>query len=97
MSYYANSPKSKNNKYVQTPDLVLDLHGFTTIESKVELDEVVGKGDYSYIRIIVGKGLNSENGPVLPEFVRNYLSAKGIRFNQSKIEDGGEGALDVFL
>ncbi|MES2023240.1 MAG: Smr/MutS family protein [Patescibacteria group bacterium] len=93
MSYYAD----KGNKYPQNPELVLDFHGYTTMECKEELDELIGNSEYSHIRIIVGKGQNSANGPILPDFVRNYLTTRNIRFNQSKIQAGGAGALEVFL
>ena len=86
-----------NNKYIQTPEYVVDLHGFTTGESQAILDELIEEAEYKYIRVIVGKWTNSENGPVLPDFVKNYLTDRNIRFNQSKIQDGGEGALEVFL
>ncbi len=86
-----------NNKYIQTPEFIIDLHGYTTYEAQVILDELIEEGEYKHIRVIVGKGLNSENGPVLPDFVKNYLTARNIRFNQSKLQDGGEGALEVFL
>lgn len=85
------------NKYIQNPEYTIDLHGFTTAETQIILDELIEEGEYHHIRVIIGKGLNSENGPVLPDFVKNYLSAKNIRFNQSKLQDGGEGALEVFL
>lgn len=91
MSYYAN------NKYEQEPEFELDLHGWTTMEAKEELDEIIREGDYSHIRVIVGKGKNSADGPVLPNFVKNYLNERNIRFSQSKIQDGGEGALEVYF
>jgi DNA-nicking Smr family endonuclease len=93
MSFYAD----KNNKYKQVPDLVLDLHGYTTLECEDSLEEIYRSKIYKHVRLIVGKGRNSENGPVLPNFVKNYLSGRNIRFNQSKIEDGGEGSLEVFF
>ena len=96
MSYYANQSK-KNNKYPQEPEIVLDFHGMTTLECKDELDELLKVGGYSHIRIIVGKGNNSADGPILPSFVKNYFSERNIRFNQSKIQDGGEGSLEVYL
>lgn len=95
MSYYAGN--SKNNKYQQEPEFELDFHGWTTMECKEELDEIIRENDYSHIRIIVGKGKNSADGPVLPNFVKNYLNERNIRFSQSKIQDGGEGALEVYL
>ena len=83
------------NKYIQAPDDIIDLHGYTTDEARAVLDDRLKNGTPSHIRIIVGKGIHSEKQPVLRDFVKNYLSARNIRFNQSKIQDGGEGALEV--
>jgi DNA-nicking Smr family endonuclease len=85
------------NKYQQNAELEVDLHGHTTSESLDVLDSLIKEGRYRHVRIIVGKGRNSENGPILPNFVKNYLDSFGIRYNQSKIQDGGEGALEVFF
>ena len=87
----------KINKYATEPEIEIDLHGYTTLESKEVLDELLREQKYSVVRIIVGKGNNSENGPVLPSFVKNYLTEHRVRFSQSKIQNGGEGALEVFL
>lgn len=94
MSYYSNQ---KPNKYPQIPDLILDLHGMTTVECKQELDALIEDDKYSHIRIIVGKGTRSPNGPILPDFVRNYLIEHNIRFSPSKPQDGGEGAMEVYF
>ncbi len=85
------------NKYIQNPEVEIDLHGCTTLEARELLDSVVDEKRYSYIRIIVGKGNNSENGPVLPNFVKGYLNARGLPYKPAKMNDGGEGALEVFL
>lgn len=87
----------RGNKYEQVAEMEVDLHGYTTHEAKVVLEELLRECEYSHIRIIVGKGTRSENGPVLPDFVRNFLTEHNIRFNTAKIQHGGEGALDVFL
>ena len=87
----------KNNKYIQNPEHIIDLHGYTTAETQDLLDELLAEAEYQHVRIIIGRGHNSENGPVLPDFVKNYLNNRNIRYNQSKIQDGGEGALEVFL
>ncbi len=84
------------NKYLRTPSKIIDLHGHTTSEAKIALDELL-KSNESYVRIIVGKGNHSKEGPVLRDFVKKYFLSKNIHFNQSKISDGGEGALEVFL
>lgn len=92
MSYYAGK-----NKYEQVPDLIIDFHGYTTFECQEYIDELIRDGQYTHIRMIIGRGRNSANGPVLPNFVKNYLTSHSIRWNQSKIQDGGEGSLEVFL
>ena len=85
------------NKYPQTPDIEIDLHGYTTAETKDVLDSLLRERRHNIVRLIVGKGNNSANGPVLPDFVRTYLTERGIRYNQAKIQHGGAGAMDVFL
>lgn len=85
------------NKYEQKAQIEIDLHGYTTAESEEVLFDLIKKRIYTHVRIITGKGTHSSDGPVLPNFVRSYLNAQGIRYNQSKITDGGEGALEVFL
>ena len=85
------------NKYKQEAEVEIDLHGYTTVESEDILRSLIRERKYKHLRIIVGKGTRSENGAVLPNFVRNYLQTNNIRYNQSKITDGGEGALEVFM
>ena len=83
----------KNNKYQQVPAVTLDLHGLTTRESTLALDELRSSSRGLLVRIIVGRGTRSKNGPVLPEHVKRYLTAANIAYRQSKIQEGGEGAL----
>lgn len=85
------------NKYERIPEHTIDLHGYTTSEAEEMLRTLVKEAEYSHVRIIVGKGSHGSNGPVMRDFVKHYFSARNIRFNQSKPEDGGEGALEVFL
>ena len=85
------------NKYEQKAEREIDLHGHTTSESEDILNSLLKERKYKHVRIIVGKGNNSSNGPVLPNFVKNYLNSHKIKFNQSKIQDGGDGALEVYL
>jgi len=86
-----------SNKYEQKAEIEIDLHGYTMLEAGNVLDDLFRDAKYKHVRIITGKGKNSENGPVLPNFVRNYLNSRGVHYNQSKIQDGGSGALEVFL
>jgi DNA-nicking Smr family endonuclease len=85
------------NKYLNNPESVIDFHGHTLEEAQVVLNDLLSKRRYSHVRIIVGKGLHSKDGPVLKTFVKNYLHKKNVRFTQSKIQDGGEGAMEAYL
>lgn len=77
MSYYAPTP---SEDYF---DEEIDLHGYTTGEAKDLIDELI-RDKAGKIRLIVGRGLRSEFVPVLPSFVVNYLSQKGVAFDNSK-------------
>jgi DNA-nicking Smr family endonuclease len=93
MSYYA--PSKKEPEY--EPDAVLDLHGSTTSESKMLLDECLEMHKGELVRIIVGKGTRSANGAVLPLFVHNYLAERNIPYAYAPRSGGGEGAYDAQL
>lgn len=83
------------NKYEQIAEYEIDLHGHTTMEAKEVLDSLLKENKYKYVRIIVDRGTNSANGPILPNFVRNYLDSNNIHHKPAKIQNGGEGALEV--
>lgn len=84
------------NKYLRTPERIIDLHRHTVREAEAVLSELCRENDI-HVRIITGKGVHSSNGPVLREFVKDFLQRKNVRFTQSKLQDGGEGALEAFL
>jgi DNA-nicking Smr family endonuclease len=85
------------NKYKREPDYIVDLHGYTTREAKVILDDIIEGDEHEHIRIITGKGTFRETGPVLRTFVENYLRNSNIKFEIAKLYNGGEGALEVYL
>ncbi|MCK9351430.1 MAG: Smr/MutS family protein [Candidatus Paceibacterota bacterium] len=85
------------NKYLQTPEHILDLHGMTCRESKTAIFRLLSDHRYSHVRIITGKGTFREKSGTLREFVKTILKDNGIDFRPSKLSDGGEGALEVFL
>lgn len=85
------------NKYEKIPEAVIDLHGYTTQEAEETLRGLLKTVGVHHVRIIVGKGNHSANGPVLRDFVKRYLFMRNIRSAPSKLKDGGEGALEVFL
>lgn len=62
----------------------IDLHGLDMAKAKIVLDEVfmyvMSEESISELRIIVGVGKGSKEGPVLPSFVGNYLRDKGFAF-----------------
>ena len=79
MSYYAPKP------HTPEPDLEIDLHGVTTAEAKIILDELIENAVRPFtVNIIVGKGKNSPLGPVLPSFVRNYLTENNLPCDEAK-------------
>lgn len=85
------------NKYERIPEKVIDLHGHTVRNSALILEELLDKNPPPHVRIIVGKGNHSKGGAVLREYVKDFLHTHNIRFAQSKLSDGGEGALEVYL
>jgi len=89
-----------SNKYSKTVQDTLDLHQYTKDEAQSAVLEFLDKSEsagHSLIRIIVGKGIHSENGPVLGDFVRNFLDEKGYKYSNAKINEGADGAIDVVL
>jgi DNA-nicking Smr family endonuclease len=85
------------NKYKRIPEFILDLHGHTTTKTRQILDDLVGRAEYHHVRIITGKATFRETGPVLRNFVEKYFKDKDIKFSYAKLNDGGEGALEVYL
>lgn len=85
------------NKYEKIPQQILDLHGCTVKEAKSLLDAMLAEHQFSHVRIITGKSSFREFGPVLAPFVKSYLEGRNIKFHYAKIQNGGEGALEVFL
>ncbi|MFH1215688.1 MAG: Smr/MutS family protein [Pseudomonadota bacterium] len=62
----------------------LDLHGNTCVEAKVKVENFLLTArlrGLKSLRIITGKGLHSQSGPVLPDFVE-------LLFRQMKLDLG---------
>ena len=74
----------------------MDLHGRNKRETEILLDSIFAVNLYPHVRIITGRGNHGSNGAVIRTFVKEYLNERGFHFSQSKIENGGEGALEVF-
>lgn len=84
------------NKYPQNAEHIIDLHGYTTFQVKNLLDDFFAENKYKHVRLITGKGNHGQHGPVLKNYTKGYLQSRNIRFAQSKLQDGGEGALEVY-
>ncbi|MCK5475529.1 MAG: Smr/MutS family protein [Candidatus Pacebacteria bacterium] len=91
----------KQNKYLQTAQMELDLHGLTKEEAREEVLDLLSEANlkgYNKIRIITGKGIHSEdNRGVLKEYVQFMLDEKGLKYTDAKINEGGSGAINIEL
>lgn len=69
-------PLKRRLKRYPPPESNLDLHGFTAIGAQVKTRSFISSAHvqgFFTLRIIVGKGLHSEGGPVLPHVVEDLL------------------------
>ena len=69
-------PLKRRLKRYPPPEADLDLHGFTAIGAQVKARSFISSAHvqgFFTLRIIVGKGLHSEGGPVLPHVVEDLL------------------------
>ena len=69
-------PLAQKIKRYPAPQKELDLHGFTAPEAKIKTQQFLKnervKGVLTVI-IIVGKGIHSKSGPVLPDVVEDTI------------------------
>jgi DNA-nicking Smr family endonuclease len=91
----------KGKEYTPVVQAELDLHGYTTQEAKEAVEEFMSDArarQMTRVRIIVGKGTRSPGGvPVLPNAVKTHLNHLGYTYTYAKIQNGGEGALEIPL
>lgn len=69
-------PVKKRIKRYPPVEIELDLHGFNAVGAQVKARSFIHsckQRGYFTLRIIVGKGLHSELGPVLPDIVEDVL------------------------
>jgi len=69
-------PLKRRLKRYPPPEATLDLHGFTAIGAQVKARSFISSAHaqvFFTLRIIVGKGLHSEGGPVLPHVVEDLI------------------------
>lgn len=92
--------RKKGAIYTPTIDIELDLHGCTAGEARDAVRALLHDARshaWKRARIIVGKGMHSPHGPVLPDTVKACLTTEGYSYTYAKVHDGGEGALEVVL
>lgn len=89
------------NKYYQIAEAEIDLHQMTKDEARKEVAAFLEESrisGFKKVRIITGKGLHSEDGVgVLNAYVKGILDGAGFEYQNAKYNEGGEGALDVFI
>jgi len=94
---------SKLKKGDFTNQAQLDLHGCTRDEAEMAIQEFIANAyheQFRYIRIIHGKGYNSdEQFPVIKNLVNQELRQLKavIAFCSAPEKDGGTGAINIFL
>lgn len=90
----------KRNKYAREPEAELDLHGHTAFEARSALRAFLDEATrlkLRTVRLIVGKGIHSNHGPVLPDVAKVILHEYGFSYVYGKVHEGGEGVLIVTL
>jgi len=98
-------PVKKRLKRYPSPEVELDLHGYTTIGAQVKARSFIRTAKHQgffTIRIIVGKGLHSDLGPVLPDVVEDVLREMKkqdlvIWYEWDKKKKSKSGAVIVYL
>ena len=88
------------NKYQKTPDITLDLHGLTVEQARQQLQELVSDSSNknNNIRIITGKGNHSTGGIAKIQLeVKDFLNKQGVSWKYGKVNEGGEGVIEVIL
>lgn len=86
----------------EEPRKTVDLHGLTGVEAREIINRellVSRKAGLRKIRIIHGKGLHSDTGPVLRGVVMEILSSSDhvLMYGNEPRNRGGEGATWVIL
>jgi len=90
----------RTKNYAPTVSAELDLHGHTAVEAREAVEDFLREAaeeGWTRVRIIVGKGTRSQGPAVLPDTVKALLNREGYVYTYAKLQDGGEGALEVVL
>ncbi|MCA1793347.1 MAG: Smr/MutS family protein [Desulfobacteraceae bacterium] len=98
-------PYHKRIKRYPPPEKDLDLHGYTVLAAEQKAGSFLTACKYQgyfTVRIIVGKGLHSELGPVLPDMIEDLLQKLKARdivlgFAWERKKKSRSGAVIVYL
>lgn len=94
---------SKKNNFVFSEKVCaeIDLHTLTKDHAEEALYDFLNESyslGFPKVRVITGKGLNSENKKsVLKPFIEEILKKERLKFRDAKIDEGGSGAIEVWL
>jgi len=98
-----NNPGEKRRHLLNAkPDDILDIHGCTSEEALVSLEEFFQKAknnNYEKLRIIHGKGNHTQGEAVLKNIVRKFIEQCSFagESGYEKSSGGGSGATWVLL
>ncbi len=98
-------PYHKRIKRYPPPEKDLDLHGFTALGAELKAGSFLiscQQQGYFTVRIVVGRGLHSELGPVLPDMIEDLLAKLKAReivlgFAWERKKKSRSGAVIVYL
>ncbi len=98
-------PLKKRLKKYPPPQKILDLHGDTAATAELKADTYIRtckRNGIFTLRIVVGKGLHSEWGPVLPDTIEDLLVKLKkqdivLWFNWDRKKKSQSGSLIVYL
>ncbi len=98
-------PVKKRIKRYPPVEVELDLHGFNAVGAQVKARSFIHsckQQGYFTLRIIVGKGIHSELGPVLPDVVEDVLKEMKkqdlvIWYEWDKKKKSKSGSVVVYL
>ncbi|PID78211.1 MAG: hypothetical protein CSA18_02665 [Deltaproteobacteria bacterium] len=96
---------AKRLKRYPKPELTLDLHGFTSIQARLKIENFIlsafEKG-YFTLRIITGKGIHSQAGAVLPDITEDVVKSlvtqkKVLSYSWENKKKSKSGSIIVYL
>ena len=98
-------PLKKRLKRYPPVEVELDLHGYTSVGAQVKVESFISNCKFQgffTIRIIVGKGMHSDFGPVLPDVVEDVVRQMKkqdvvIAYEWDKKKKSKSGAVIVYL